>query len=583
MIRRISSTLPTFKTLEFHDGLNVVLAQKTHDSTERHTRNRAGKSSITEIIHFLMAGNVAKDSVFLEDCLQEHYFGMSFDLGGHPVSIQRKPSSRTTVQIVSGEYAHWPTQPSTDNKSGDLVLKNSIWKDNLGKIMFSLPEVRESYDPSFRSQFPYFVRRVSNGGFLSPYRQSKDQQPVDEQVNVSSLIGLDWTISQQWQIVREKEKTFKALQRVAKEGALGGLISTSSDLRTKLTVTESKSDHLRQSLAAFRVLPEYQALEKEASELTRTISQLNNENTMDRQLIADMQDSIKQEKPPTEKQVETVFKQAGIELPEIALRRFRDVRAFHQSVVVNRQSYLDGELQGAQQRIVEREKRISQQEDRRAELMGILQAHGALEHFSNLQGELTRVETDIENIKQQYSTAEKLETGKTDLALERQQLLRRLRQDHNEQGDTLREAILAFEEVSQAMYEEAGQLVIGESNNGPKFEIKIQGKRSGGISNMQIFCFDMMLMKLCATRGLGPGFLFHDSHLFDGVDERQVAKALQIGAQHAQDLGFQYIVTMNEDAVPSSVPEDFDFESHVLSTRLTDASEDGGLFGMRFG
>ena len=47
---------------------------------------------------------------------------------------------------------------------------------------------------------------------------------------------------------------------------------------------------------------------------------------------------------------------------------------------------------------------------------------------------------------------------------------------------------------------------------------------------MQIFCFDMMLMKLCAERGIGPGFLIHDSHLFDGVNERQVAKDIQIGA-----------------------------------------------------
>jgi len=583
MIRQIYSTLPTFKNIELHEGLNVVLAQKTPGATERQTRNRAGKSSITEIIHFLIGGNVEKESIFHEDCLHEHYFGMKFDLGGHPITVERRPSSRTALQVVDGEYAHWPTQPSVDNNTGDLLIANSIWKYVLGKIVFSLPETEESFGPTFRSQFSYFVRRVSNGGFLSPSRQSKMQQLADEQVNLSCLIGLDWTIPQQWQVVREQEKALKTLQKAAKEGALGDVISTTSDLRTRLTVTESKSERLRLNLAAFRVLPEYQSLEKEASELTRNISQLTDENTMDRQLIADLQDSIKEETPPTERQVETVYRQAGIELPDTVLKRFEDVRAFHQSVVANRQSYLEGELGAAQQRIAERGKTIAQQEGRRSELMGILQAHGALEHFSKIQGELTRVETEVENIKQRYSTAEKLETGKTDLDLERQQLLRRLRQDHKEQGETLREAILAFEEISHAMYEEAGSLVISESTNGPKFDVKIQGQRSGGISHMQIFCFDMMLMKLCSRRGIGPGFLFHDSHLFDGVDERQAAKALEIGAGHAEDLGFQYIVTMNEDAVPSAMPDGFDFERYVLPTRLTDATEDGGLFGMRFG
>jgi uncharacterized protein YydD (DUF2326 family) len=93
----------------------------------------------------------------------------------------------------------------------------------------------------------------------------------------------------------------------------------------------------------------------------------------------------------------------------------------------------------------------------------------------------------------------------------------------------------------------------------------------------------MMLMELCAERGIGPGFLIHDSHLFDGVDERQVAKALKIGLENAKRYNFQYIVTMNEDAVPESLPSDFDFEKYIVPTRLTDATEDGGLFGIRFG
>src|SRR5258705_9960023 len=45
------------------------------------------------------------------------------------------------------------------------------------------------------------------------------------------------------------------------------------------------------------------------------------------------------------------------------------------------------------------------------------------------------------------------------------------------------------------------------------------------------FCFDLMLTEMNIRRGRGPGFLIHDSHLFDGVDERQVAKALQLGAE----------------------------------------------------
>jgi len=145
------------------------------------------------------------------------------------------------------------------------------------------------------------------------------------------------------------------------------------------------------------------------------------------------------------------------------------------------------------------------------------------------------------------------------------------------------EAILAFEEISNALYEKAGSLTISATPNGPTVEVSIDAQRSKGIANMQIFCFDLMLMDLATRRGLGPGFLVHDSHLFDGVDNRQVAKALQLGADHAASVGYQYIVTMNSDALPTEgFRPSFDLGQYLLPTKLTDATETGGLFGLRF-
>lgn len=92
-----------------------------------------------------------------------------------------------------------------------------------------------------------------------------------------------------------------------------------------------------------------------------------------------------------------------------------------------------------------------------------------------------------------------------------------------------------------------------------------------------------MLMRLCAKRQIGPRFLIHDSHLFDGVYGRQVISALRLGSEISQELGFQYIVTMNEDGAFKETIDSFDLNEHVLPTRLTDATDDGGLFGIRFG
>ncbi len=212
-----------------------------------------------------------------------------------------------------------------------------------------------------------------------------------------------------------------------------------------------------------------------------------------------------------------------------------------------------------------------------------MQGRGAMEHFVRLQQEASRQAAAVEAIRQRYESAEQLESASSALTLERVRLTERLKLDYREQRSVLDRAVLVFEELSRALYEQAGHLTIADTDNGPDFQVKIQGQASRGIHNMQIFCFDVMLAQLCAERGIGPGFLIHDSHLFDGVDERQVAKALVLGARKADELGFQYIVTMNSDAIPTSLPADFDLASYVVEPRLTDASEDGGLFGVRFG
>jgi uncharacterized protein YydD (DUF2326 family) len=100
---------------------------------------------------------------------------------------------------------------------------------------------------------------------------------------------------------------------------------------------------------------------------------------------------------------------------------------------------------------------------------------------------------------------------------------------------------------------------------------------------MEIFCVDMMLARLGAERGVGPGFLAHDSQLFDGVDARQKAHALEYGAELSGKYGFQYLVTMNSDDLPTDeLSSDFGVDRFVLPQRLTDRTADGGLFGIRF-
>lgn len=564
MIHRIYSSLSTFKSLKFKPGLNVLLAEKSEGARNRQTRNRAGKSSLIEIVHFLTGADIKKGSLFKSKDLKDITFGMEFDLAGEQATIERQNALRAGYQLNEGD------------------ISGTEWKKMLGQKIFNLNESKKEKTPTFRSMFAYFVRRVASSAFITPEKQAAMQGTGDYQTALMYLMGMDWSIAGDWQNIRDNEKTITELKKATGKGAFKSIIGNAAELRTKLTVQEDNLKRLKQQVESFNVHPKYRELEEEADDKTRKLGELSNENTIDLAVIRDLESAIKTETPPELTDLKSVYEEAGITLPDLVKRQYDDVQVFHESVITNRNDYLSSELEEAKARVESREKLKLGFSNRRAEIMATLQSHGALDQFFKLQAEVGRLETEVEILRQRFEAAETLEGTKNDLEIERNRLLKRLRREFSEQKEQLSDAIIAYEETSKNLYEDAGSMYIDETSNGPAFTFKIHGARSEGIKNMQIFCFDLMLMRICAKRGVGPGFLIHDSHLFDGVDGRQVISALRVGAETAKELGFQYIVTMNEDDAFKEKEAGFDLNDYVLPTKLTDTTETGGLFGLRF-
>src|SRR5262249_37364386 len=220
----------------------------------------------------------------------------------------------------------------------------------------------------------------------------------------------------------------------------------------------------------------------------------------------------------------------------------------------------------------------------RSDGVRLLASGGAAETLLELQRDVAKRQVRVEQLRHRYENAVALESQQGQLRLERQRLAANLTRDLAERQQMLRSAFVIFERLSQRLYadQQPGRLVINATDNGPEISATIPRGRSKGITNMQVYCFDVDLVILWSRKGSGPGFLVHDSHLFDGVDERQRASALQLGAEYAAAEGFQYIVTLNSDEIPEELPGGRLIDDFVLPQRLTDHAEDGGLFGLRF-
>jgi len=590
MIVSIDSSLKSFKRVQFHEGLNVLLSDSQPGASEKQTRNSAGKTSLIELIHFLLGADCGKDSLFRSDELVEHSFTGNFEFWGQALAVERSGSQPSRIYLLEGFDGRDDLPIKTEKDTERSYLSNENWKVFLGHVLFGLPADQsgsifgESYTPSFRSMISYFVRRKNSGAFISPERQAEKQQGWDWQENLSYLFGLDWQIPYEFQKIRTREKALEELRKAAKGGAFGDIIGTVAELRSEVTVAERKAVQRRAQLENFQVLDSYNDLAERAARAKNQMQALVRKTVTMRETLGYLEQAYENETPPDPSILEKVYNAVGIELPDVTLRRLDDVKTFYESVIENRKLHLSQEIEEATARISDNTNTAATLDAERQGILKTLESRGALEDFIALQRELADLEAEASALRERFKAAEMLEGEKTQLDIDRSNLHRRLQQDFQERKAVLDEAILMVTELISELYDDrAGRFEIAATDRGPDFKISIEGDRGGGIASMEIFCLDIALLRLNSEKKRGPGFLIHDSHLFDGVDERQIARALTLSGQATEQNGLQYIVTMNSDIFDRlPFPETVDREKTVLATRLSDETETGGLFGFRF-
>src|SRR3954470_21414710 len=108
MIISINSSIPTFKTMNFRQGLNILLTDTSPGATEKQTRNSAGKTSLIEIIHFLLGADCDKESLFRTDALIKHSFQGTFDIGSERFVVSRSGADPSKVFLLEG--GEWRTE-----------------------------------------------------------------------------------------------------------------------------------------------------------------------------------------------------------------------------------------------------------------------------------------------------------------------------------------------------------------------------------------------------------------------------------------------------------------------------------------
>ena len=119
MIYSVKSDKSSFKKIDFQPGLNVILAERTKESTKKDSRNGLGKSTLIEIIHFCLGAN--KGETLLKKELDDWSFTIDLDMAGKKYSVTRNTSKQNKI-IIDGDCTGWPIPPDADIETGSKVL-----------------------------------------------------------------------------------------------------------------------------------------------------------------------------------------------------------------------------------------------------------------------------------------------------------------------------------------------------------------------------------------------------------------------------------------------------------------------------
>ncbi|HAT8621967.1 TPA: DUF2326 domain-containing protein [Legionella pneumophila] len=572
MIHGVYSSKSSFKHVQFNKGLNVVIAERKEGSDKTKTTNSRGKSTLISIINFCLGSNASNSGLCIEQ-LTGWDFSIDITLLGNRVQITREVDNPNKVFIV-GDISGWPIKLEYDEELRKYFLGLDKWKQFLGEALF---DVHQTSGISFRSLLSYFVRSGVEA-YSKPLKFYSSQADNLAHVYNAFLIGLDQKYATKWCELDRQDKALKALGEAIK----AGLHETKGELETKKIELEEELSKGRKILSDFKVYEKYKEIQVEANELTSKIHQLANENITERRKLEHYESSIIEETPPDDEKLKMIYKETGIVFSDSVQRTLEEAFDFHKQILKNRTAFLEAEIVRIRNKIVQRDELIKNLSDKRSSCLEILNTHGALDEYSRLQEQNTKIQEKLEKILSKIEDIRDQTKKRQNIKLSRIELDKEASIDYEEKRRFWEQAIRLFNEFAKALYGVNGEFVIDISEKGYQFNVDIPGGRGGGIGKMKIFCYDLMNMCMQKILGREIDFLVHDSILYEGVDERQVAHAIEQAAVKADFYNFQYIMTINSDMIPyNDFNKEFNFDNYI-KLRLSDEDESGSLLGINF-
>lgn len=530
---KVSANQPSFKTVNFKkNSLNFIVAKQKDIESQSvgKTYNGVGKSLLVSIIHFCLGSRTQNYKSFCQK-LPEWEFSLEFIIDGLPYTATRSTGNPNRIHLNNVEL----TLPKFNSQMEELCFQIPNGTSNL----------------SFRTLLPFFVR-PNKESYVNFDEASKSFSQYQKMLSNAFLLGLDVFLAHNKYYFKKEQDRIKKLESNFKDDELlREFFSGQKDVALTLDDLDEQIERLEKDLKNFKVADDYYQVQLEADKVERKLFKVNNKVILLKNNINSIENSLKIE-PSKDNldEIQSIYEESNVYFSEALNKTLADLELFYEKLIGNRKRRLLEEKNKLELKVKD-EKAESQKLQREFDsLMKYLGDHEALDVFVTISEKNSNLKSNRENLKK-YQV----------LQTEYKEKLREIEKSQIEQSETTDEYLKSIESeinklrsyfrnlVKRFYPDSVAGLTIdnNDRDNLQRFDIdvKIESDNSDGINNVKIFCYDLTL--LFKGQNHNVDFVFHDSRLFDSIDERQKAELMRILFEEFTNTNKQYIASINQN------------------------------------
>ena len=578
-----------FHNIEFHDGLNVILAQIIDKSKIEKDTHNLGKTLLISIIDFLLLKGVGqKNKFFLTKGGFEgqSFFGELRLNDGKYLIIRRGVDNPTKISFKVNERQLSNFQTSFDWDEEDLSFDKA--KERLNECLGF--DVVPSW--SYRKAATYFLRTQND--FLDVFKLDKfKSRDKDWKPFMFDLLGFDGTVIQKkYELEDEKEgikQNIEALRReadidIGEKDKIQGLLAIRTDDKNKI---ENKIDK-------FNFYEKDTEINKElVEEIDSRIQLLNTQRYSLSVEIKNIELSLSADQPSIDiDKLQVLYQEVQVYFPDRLVNDYKMLLQFNQSITAERNKVLKENFVKVKEEFGNVTNNLRELEAEKQDCLSYLTEKDSYSKFKEMQKQLAKYEADIIRLRDKLEAIDGATLLAKSIEVKEEKIKDNIKEISaliNEQRHS--EIRKIFNSIIKQILSTNALLSIKQNNQGNvEFEANIQNPTDStitaedyGMTYRKLLCmaFDLSLLIHYSAKSFYR-FVYHDGAL-EALDDRKKLIFLSVIRKICEDYKLQYILTI----IDSDLPKDengavVDFPEDEICLKLHDRDDSGKLFKKSF-